>query len=148
MMTWNEHFDNIQPGDVFVKDWGQRQLVHVMLPRTPKSAKQPYMILSSGGRDSTWCTRRSSYGNTTTDRRWRYVGQIPAEWLSMLIGRGTLRVEIESSPLALYYEGGTVDRHWLAPKGLSLTEAKKQRVGKLYRTRWPAMRALSETLRQ
>lgn len=44
--------------------------------------------------------------------------------------------------LAIYYEGGTVDRHWLAPAGLSLTDAKKQRASPLYKTRAGAMRAL------
>jgi hypothetical protein len=90
-MTWNEHFDKIQTGDVFVKRWGQRDLVHVMLAPTSRGAKQPYMILDSGGTDSTWNKVRSRYGNTTTDRRWRFVGTIPGHYLSMLLDRGTMR---------------------------------------------------------
>jgi hypothetical protein len=46
--------------------------------------------------------------------------------------------------LTFYYEGGTVDRHWLAPEGLGLVEAKRRRVGKLYKTREGARRALVE----
>lgn len=44
--------------------------------------------------------------------------------------------------LGIYYEGGAFDRHWLAPRGLGITEAMKQRVGKLYKTREGARRAL------
>lgn len=44
--------------------------------------------------------------------------------------------------LAIYYEGGTVDRHWLAPAGLGISEAKKQRESPLYRTSEGARRAL------
>lgn len=89
-MTWNDEQDRIKPGDVMVKRWGQRNLVHVMLPRNSRSAKQPYMILSSGGIDSTYTNYRSRYGNTTTDRRWCYVGTIPTAYLNELIERRTL----------------------------------------------------------
>lgn len=40
--------------------------------------------------------------------------------------------------LALYYEGGTTDRWWIAPAGLTLTDAKAQRIGTLYKTEWSA----------
>jgi hypothetical protein len=90
-MNWNDQFDKIQPGDLFVKDWGTKQLAHVMLPKGPRSAKQPYMLLGSGNYESTWSDSRSRYGNTTTDRRWRFVGTIPAEHLTVLFDRGTLR---------------------------------------------------------
>jgi hypothetical protein len=45
--------------------------------------------------------------------------------------------------LALYYEGGTRDRHWVAPAGLGIVEAKRQRVSKSYKTRWGAQQALA-----
>jgi hypothetical protein len=90
-MNWNNQHDHIQSGDVFVKRWGQRNLVHVMLARSPRSAKQPYMILPSGGTDSTWCTLRNRYGNTSTDRRWHYVGTMPERYLTELTARSTLR---------------------------------------------------------
>jgi len=46
------------------------------------------------------------------------------------------------SNLTIYYEGGTVDRHWLAPAGLGIADAKAQRVGKFYKTREGARRGL------
>lgn len=44
--------------------------------------------------------------------------------------------------LDIYYEGGTVDRHWLAPAGLGIREAKRQRQGPRYESREGARRAL------
>lgn len=85
-MNWNDQFDVIQPGDVFVKRWGKRELVHVMLTPSPRSSKQPYMILSSGGTDSTNCRRRSRYGNTMSKVRWHYIGTIPPFYLTELMG--------------------------------------------------------------
>ena len=143
-MTWYDPSDKVQPGDVFVKRWGSKQLVHVMLPPTPSSAKQPYMVLDSGNTESTHNKHRSTYGNTTTKVRWHYVGTIPEPYLSHLVEHKTLVMEQETKRLDIYYEGGTYNRFWLAPAGLSLGEAKKQRVGTLYRTRWPAMKAFAE----
>jgi len=90
-MNWNDQFDKIQPGDVFLKRWGDDYRCHIMLPRVPRSAKQPYMSLPSGNRDSTWNRNRSSYGNTTTKRRWVYVGTMPTNYLNQLVLNGTLR---------------------------------------------------------
>lgn len=47
-----------------------------------------------------------------------------------------------SQDLTIYYEGGSVNRFWLAPAGLSLSEAKKQRVGRRLKTREGARRSL------
>jgi hypothetical protein len=45
--------------------------------------------------------------------------------------------------LVIYYEGGTRDRFWLAPAGLGLEEAWKQREGgKSYKIREGARRGL------
>jgi len=52
----------------------------------------------------------------------------------------------EKSKLAVYYEGGTVDRFWVAPAGLGIAEAKRQRIGKLHKTRWPAQQAMARAL--
>jgi hypothetical protein len=90
-MNWNDQFDKIQPGDVFVKPWGKTDLVHVMLPPSPRSGKQPYMTLPSGGIDSTWNKSRSRYGNTTTKVRWRHVGTIPTHYLNKLTQYKTLK---------------------------------------------------------
>ncbi len=90
-MTWNDQFDKIQPGDVFVKRWGVRDLVHVMLPMNSRSAKQPYMNLASGTTDSTYNHKRSSYGSRSGKNRWRHVGTIPADRLVELTEKGTLR---------------------------------------------------------
>lgn len=91
-MNWNDQFEAIQAGDVFVKQWGKKSLVHVMLPNnTSRWGKQKYMRLDGGGIDSTYNNRRSSYGNTSTDRRWHYVGTIPTHYLTELIEKGTLR---------------------------------------------------------
>jgi hypothetical protein len=46
------------------------------------------------------------------------------------------------SDYQVYYEGGTVDRHWVAPAGLSLAEARKRRIGILYKTAWGAQQKL------
>lgn len=89
-LAWNDWHDAIQPGDVFVKRWGDRDLVHIMLPRG-RHGKQPYMILDSGNQDATWNDRRSTYGNTTVNRRWRYVGTIPPIYLGQLVSYKTLR---------------------------------------------------------
>ena len=85
MTNWDVELAPIQPGDVFVKRWGERELIHVMLPRGPHSRKQTYMRLPSGGIDSTWCRQRHSYGNTSTERRWRYVGTVPDWFLTELL---------------------------------------------------------------
>jgi hypothetical protein len=49
------------------------------------------MILDSGNQDATWNNRRSTYGNTTVNRRWRYVGTIPPIYLGQLVSYKTLR---------------------------------------------------------
>lgn len=49
-----------------------------------------------------------------------------------------------ATELAVYYEGGTVDRFWLAPEGLGIAKAKAWRVGRLYKTRAGATRALDK----
>jgi hypothetical protein len=53
------------------------------------------------------------------------------------------RMTEEESGLRVYYEGGTRDRHWVAPVGLSLSESYKQRVSKPYKTKWHAQQALA-----
>jgi hypothetical protein len=52
----------------------------------------------------------------------------------------------EQLDLDVYYEGGTVDRHWVAPAGLGIAEAKRQRIGKRYKTREGARQALVRIL--
>jgi hypothetical protein len=54
----------------------------------------------------------------------------------------------QNTKLEIYYEGGTVDRFWLAPAGLSLDEARRRREGRLYRTREGVMRALANHARK
>lgn len=81
----------IQPGDVFIKRWGDRCLTHIMTKSTRRVAKQQYMRLESGRFESTWNTHRARYGNTSTKRRWHYVGTIPEPYLAELIERKTLR---------------------------------------------------------
>lgn len=44
---------------------------------------------------------------------------------------------------AAYYEGGVRDRFWIAPAGLTLAEARKQRASKFYKTRWGVQQALN-----
>lgn len=43
--------------------------------------------------------------------------------------------------LAVYYLGGTEDRFFVAPAGLSIAEARKQRVSRWYKTEWGARQA-------
>jgi ribosomal protein S15P/S13E len=50
---------------------------------------------------------------------------------------------------AIYYEGGEVDRHWIAPRAdghpsglLGLTEARERRVSRYYKTREAARRKM------
>jgi hypothetical protein len=66
-LAWNDWHDAIQPGDVFVKRWGERDLVHIMLPRG-RHGKQPYMILDSGNQDATWNNRRN--------KLWRWAARV------------------------------------------------------------------------
>lgn len=66
----------IEPGDVFVKEWGKREIVLVVLPKSPDQAKTPYLRIG-GGRDSIWSTRRDSFGGRRNP--YRYVGTVP-EW--------------------------------------------------------------------
>src|SRR5690349_13498718 len=62
MSTWSDNLeDYIQPGDIFIKMWGSRLIVHMMLPRVLTSAKQPYINLTTGTAEATWCMYRSTY---------------------------------------------------------------------------------------
>ena len=42
----------------------------------------------------------------------------------------------------VYYEGGEIDRYWLAPLDLGLIEAKRQRCSRLYKTHHNAVKAM------
>jgi hypothetical protein len=42
----------------------------------------------------------------------------------------------------VYYEGGTVDRFWVAPAGLGMVESRRVKVSKRYRTHEGARRAM------
>jgi hypothetical protein len=84
--------DEIQPGDVFVKQWGKTEMVIVMLPRTSSSAKQHFMRLHRGTTESTWATQRANLVLPWRKRRgWRYVGTIPEQHLNYLRRNWTLR---------------------------------------------------------
>jgi hypothetical protein len=48
----------------------------------------------------------------------------------------------EPRPLAVYYEGGTRDRYFLAPEGLGLGEALRQRASRWYKTPDGARKAM------
>lgn len=75
--------NRVQAGDVFVKQWGQREIVLVMLPRTPSSAKQPYLRLPAGTTEGGYWSRREQLDR----RKYRYVGTVPLMFLPDLIGR-------------------------------------------------------------
>jgi len=89
------NFDpKIQPGDTFVRQWGSREIILVMLPRgaahagTARAylgAKQPYLRVG-GGTDSGWWVRRSDVKGRGKDRKqsYRFVGAVPAWFIEEL----------------------------------------------------------------
>lgn len=82
--------DLIQAGDVFVREYGKREIVHVILPSSPFSSKRRYMVLNGTSIDSTWSTYRSSY-HTFRKSTYTHVGTIPADYLNYLWRNWTLR---------------------------------------------------------
>lgn len=79
----------IQPGDVFVRQYGDKELVHVILPESEWSAKIPYLRLHGISIDSTWNRTREGYGGHK--KKWHYVGTVPAYWLDYLWRNWSLR---------------------------------------------------------
>lgn len=79
--------DKIQPGDVFVRIWGKKELVYLMLPIGSNTAKQPYLRLHTGGVDSTWCHTRTAYaaGNWRRVITHHYKGTVPEWFLKQLM---------------------------------------------------------------
>lgn len=78
--------DHIQPGDVFVKPWGRRQIVHVFLPPRRNSNKQYYMRLHSGNIDSTWVENRSGMTDEYAySGGYCFVGTVPQWFLQQLM---------------------------------------------------------------
>jgi hypothetical protein len=80
---------NIQPGDVFVKTRGGRELILLMLPRTERSGKQPYSRLSTQKHDidSAYWTDRERIGNFTGGQRYKYVGTVPPEYIDIIVNQ-------------------------------------------------------------
>lgn len=77
----------IQPGDVFVKRRADRDMILLMLPRTERSGKQPYVRLSTRehNTDSAYWTDRERVGSFSGNKRYEYVGTIPPEYMDILI---------------------------------------------------------------
>jgi len=81
-----DHSEWIQAGDVFVKRYSTgNETVHVFLARqAPPAAhrfgKRHYMVLSSGGLQSTWNAQRWHL----TRRGYRFVGTLPGWFLKEL----------------------------------------------------------------
>lgn len=48
----------------------------------------------------------------------------------------------DPKPLAVYYEGGTRDRYFLAPEGLGLGDALRSRKSRWYKSRHGVWQAL------
>jgi hypothetical protein len=80
---------NIQPGDVFVKTRGGRNLILLMLPRTERSGKQPYVRLSTQNHniDSAYWTDRDRVGNFSSGQRYRYVGTVPPAYIDIIVNQ-------------------------------------------------------------
>jgi hypothetical protein len=83
----------IQPGDIFVRRYPNREAIHMYLERGLGSGKQPYIVLTGITTDSTWVTTRE--GVERRPRRqgsnWRYVGTVPQGYILELIERRTFR---------------------------------------------------------
>jgi hypothetical protein len=82
---------NIQPGDVFVKVRGGRELILLMLPRTQRSGKQPYVRLSTKDHnvDAAYWTDRNRVGNFSGGQRYEYMGTVPQEYIDILVNAKT-----------------------------------------------------------
>lgn len=74
--------DKIQPGDVFVKQWGKREIVLIMLPHSPNVAKQRYQRVG-GGQESTWSTSRSAMEERKYGGGYAYKGTMPVELIEL-----------------------------------------------------------------
>jgi len=83
----------IQPGDIFVRQYGDTELIHLYLWRYTGSAKQPYIRLTGKGGDSTWNTTREEVERRPhrQGHTWRYVGTVPLDAIEELMERGTYR---------------------------------------------------------
>jgi hypothetical protein len=78
--------ERIEPGDVFVRRFPGRDMIHVILPDSQWTAKVPFMRLSGVSCDSTYVRYRDQYG-----AGWQYVGTIPVTHLDYLQRNWTLR---------------------------------------------------------
>lgn len=81
--------DKVQPGDVFVVQRGETEHIQVVLPDTEWTAKVPFIRLNGSSGDSTYTRLRSRWGSH--QRRWRFVGTVPAYYLDYLWRNWTLR---------------------------------------------------------
>lgn len=77
----------IQPGDVFVKRRADKDMILLMLPRTERSGKQPYVRLSTRehNTDSAYWTDRERVGKFSGNQRYKYMGTVPPEYMDILI---------------------------------------------------------------
>lgn len=72
----------ILPGDMFVKQWGKREIIWVALHRRSWKGKQPWLLLHTGGIISSWHDSRHDImvrRGASRSAGFRYVGTIP-EW--------------------------------------------------------------------
>jgi hypothetical protein len=84
----------IQPGDIFVRPYGGREIIHLYLERGLGSGKQPYIVLTGVTSDSTWnMTREAVERRPYASRKglWRFVGTVPQGYIMELIERRTFR---------------------------------------------------------
>lgn len=92
----------IEAGDIFVKRWGQREIILVMLPRKGPifgdrnrlyGNKQPFvkLHLPAGRTESTWNKTREAFCRRyRTSDKYHYMGTVPEGWIPTLMrpGRG------------------------------------------------------------
>src|SRR3954467_14767591 len=80
--------DRIQVGDLFVKKWGKREIIWLALPRSPRSSKQPWLLMHTGNIESSYhlCRYELAPKHSRPTRRglFRFIGTIPAWYLEEL----------------------------------------------------------------
>jgi hypothetical protein len=75
----------VTPGDVFVKTWGHRELIYMILAVPPANSgrKIPYIRVHTGSVET--CYRRTHRSWTCDSykgkRDHRYVGNVPEGWM-------------------------------------------------------------------
>ena len=81
----------IMIGDVFVKRWGERDIIWVALGK--KNTKMQWYFVHTGWTNSSYHFTRNAMERSDwkQNRHFRYVGNIPAKYLNELLERKTLR---------------------------------------------------------